>query len=222
MDDVKTKSDDKPGEDESKSSDALIPEVVDSPGKKSRYAPGSRKGKGGRPVANPELDRPVVVNFIAHLIKRNTSDREIARLVNCPIGSFMRWKKKNIELWNTPPETDTQRLENVKRSAYERATGCWIERPIYDKTTGQIKGTKFQYYPPTDSGIQYYLNNRDPANWKSKVEHNHALEELPVAINFVRASDKRKEIENKKDVKAVTDDYGNLVKISDDENQGNS
>jgi hypothetical protein len=197
--------------------EVLTPEVIDSPQKKKRQYTKSRKGIGGAPVKNVDLDKPVIKNFIVYLIKRKESDREIARMVNVPKASFDRWKKKNIELWAIDAEDDNTELQKVRRSLVERATGGFVERPLYDKVTGQIKGTKFQYYPASDTAIQYYLNNRDPANWKSKVEHNHALEELPVAINFVRASDKKKE----KEVKAITDDFGNEVKVMTDENQGN-
>lgn len=211
MSDENKKDCDTPGE-------VLTPEVVDSPKTKQKKPRGNNRGAGGRPVIHVDLDRPIVKNFIVYLIKRKESDREIARQVNVPKASFDRWKKKNIELWAIEAEDDQSDLQRVKRSLVERATGHWVERPLYDKSTGALKGTKFQYYPPSDSAIQYYLNNRDPANWKSKVEHNHALEELPLAVNFVRASDNKK----KKEVKAITDDFGNAIIISDDENQGNS
>lgn len=221
MDDVKRDESEKgaqtPGQDESNKHEALTPEVVDSPQKKPRYAPGSRKGKGGRPQIDTLLDRPAVLNFIQYLIRRKESDREIARQVNVPKASFDRWKKKNLELWAIEIEDDQSDLQRVKRSLVDRATGHWVERATYNKD-GTFKGTKFQYYPPSDQAIQYYLNNRDPANWKSKVEHNHALEELPFAVNFVRASDKK----IKKEVRAITDDFGNAVIVSDDDNQGNS
>jgi hypothetical protein len=206
-----------PGHGESINQDALTPEVVDAPPKKkSRYSK-SRKGIGGRPNHDHIFQRPAVQNFIQYLVRRDASDSEIARQINVPLTSFQRWKKKNSEFWLKADTTDASDLEKVKRSLIERATGFWVERPVYDKL-GQLKGTKFQYYPPSDTAIQYYLNNRDPQNWKSKVEHNHALEELPVAINFVEAIEPKKE----KALKAITDDFGNTIMISDDEKQGSS
>lgn len=207
MSDENKKDCDTPGE-------VLTPEVVDSPNKKPRYAPGSRKGKGGRPSHDHIFERPVVQNFITYLIKRDASDREIARQINVPLTSFIRWKKRNPEFWHTEEENS---IKQVERALLDRAKGFWIERPIYDKM-GNLKGTKYHYYPPSESAAQYYLNNRDPANWKSKVEHNHAIEELPLAVNFVRASDKKLPAPGR----AITDDFGNVVYPAKDDNQGNS
>jgi hypothetical protein len=207
-----------PMNDESKSK-AIVAEVV--PEKKPRYAPGSRKGKGGRPGGDTELTRPIVINLICYLIGEGKSDREIARIINVPKSTFERWKKKNAELWAAHVPNSDSPIKDVEKALVKKAKGFWVERPVYDKS-GNIRFTKFQYYPPDNGAIQYYLNNRAPADWKSKVEHNHAIEELPVAIIF----EEEKPISIEPDKKsyramAITDDYGELIYPSVDDDQGN-
>lgn len=94
-----------------------------------------------------------------------------------------------------------------------------MERPVYDKK-GNIIDIKMQYYPPNFSAQQYILNNRDPANWKARVEHNHALEELPLSINFVRASDVKKELpESSSEIQATPTFDPIDVKLMGDEKE---
>ena len=205
-----------PGEVES-SSDVIEAEIVNDASevveKKKRYAK-SRKGIGGRKSQEHIFKNPVVLNFITYLISRHASDRNIAQQINVPLTSFHRWKHKNIELWNVPEINSLQQIKEVEVSLYQRAKGYWIERPIYDKQ-GNFLRTKYQYYPPSDSAAQYFLNNRAPQDWKSKVEHNHAIEELPLAVNFVRKS--AKELPAPIKPKAIVDDFGNEVIVDGNE-----
>jgi hypothetical protein len=171
--------------------------------------PGKPKQKKGAPIKHVDLDKPIVTNFIVYLIGNDASDREIARQVNVPNTTFVRWKKRNIHLWNRAAPDPVREAE---KSLMNRVKGHWVERPVYDKD-GNFLRTKYQYYPPSDGAIQYFLNNRAPQDWKARVEHNHAIEELPRAINFVRASDTKKE----KKERAIVDDFGNEVKLITDE-----
>jgi hypothetical protein len=193
--------------------------------KKPRYAAGSRKGKGGVKSQNLEVFlKPMVVNFVCHCIRDGKSDSEIARLVNVPKTTFHRWKKSHTELWNEAVSNSDNPVKQVEDALLKRAKGFMIERPTYRKD-GTLIGSKFQYYPPDMGAVQYFLNNRAPAEWKSKVEHNHAIEELPLSITFVNGSEKKKELpplgDNKSDLaKAAEEMAQSLATMLDNEDQG--
>jgi hypothetical protein len=208
------------GNDDADSKGAALQGEVLPPesGKKPRYRPGSRKGKGGvRSEALEQFKMPMVINFIMHCIREKKSDSEIARLINVPQPTFHRWKKQHPELWIEANSNSENPTKDIEEALVKKAKGFMVERPVYTKE-GKFKGTKFNYYPPDLGAITYYLNNRAPADWKQKVEHNHAIEELPLEVTFVRASDKKQ----LPAPKAVTDEFGNLVMINENETQGKS
>lgn len=208
--------------DVSQESQVLTPVVVKDKQKKAlssgrkKTASKQKKSKMGAPNRTNEiLEKPVTKNFIEYLIKQKAIDSEIARKVNVPYRSFMRWKARNKDLWQTASaQLELSMAQRAEIALMKRVEGHYEERAEYTDS-GEFKGTQFKYFPPSDTAIQYLLNNRDPANWKSKVEHNHALEELPLAVNFVLdAPDEVKEnLRTKK--KAIVDDFGNEIIIDE-------
>lgn len=218
------------GNGESKTQEVLTPVVVKDKQKKATSIAGKvasktrvKDGKGRPNKTDALLDSPITINFIEYLIKQKASDGEIAQKVNVPYRSFLRWKAKHKDLWRrVSAQMELTLAQRAEIGLEKRVSGHWVERAEYDKK-GNFTGTKFQYYPPSDTAIQYVLNNRDPANWKARVEHNHALEELPFAVNFVLDDSSPSGQQQKKisSGKAVVDDFGNEVIISGDDNQGN-
>ncbi len=145
---------------------------------------GKTKKKRGAPRKIDAIFTPQVCNLITWMIKEQVSDFQIALALGVSKSSFYRWKEKNLIFWENACVKNQNEDEEIESALRKRAKGFERQMPIYDEN-GKLVGAKIAYYPPSEAALQYYLNNRLPDRWKSKVEHNHAIEELPLAINFI-------------------------------------
>jgi len=72
----------------------------------------------------------------------------------------------------------------VVRSLFQRACGySHPEDKIFQHEGNPVVVPTTKHYPPDATSAIFWLKNRDPANWRDKVEHEVELPE-GVTMNF--------------------------------------
>ena len=127
---------------------------------------------GGRPSKrNPEIEAKLF-----KLAAMGLTDKQLAAAVDISEATLNNWK------------TDTQFLEslnaakadedgNVRRSLYQRAMGYkhMDTKMFYDKDLGEVVAHEYvKHYPPDTTACIFWLKNRDPEQWRDKVDHSHS------------------------------------------------
>lgn len=169
----------------------------------------SEKAKSiiGRP-RNDSLKNPIILDYLRYLISEGATDIEICAKIRIGRTTLHRFKKDNPDFWNTITDWKAQADASVEQSLYRRATGYTRKEKQVDKD-GNTIGVKEIYYPPSDTACIFWLKNRNPSEWREKVEHNHSLEELPLSVNFINGPGPQPLPE--KASQETADDAGNVV-----------
>lgn len=160
-------------------------------------ARGSAALKGNkRAVGNKGGGRlPTYKNEYAEMARRicllkATTDAEMAEIFDVSETTIYAWKNEYPEF------AEAQRLgklhadANVAASLYHRATGYSHEAVrIFPKGGG--KGKKkdkpllvpyTEHYPPDTAAAKHWLNNRQPAYWRERIEH---AGEITIPVRFI-------------------------------------
>ena len=124
------------------------------------------------------------------LMAAECSMAELARAMGISKKTLYAWRKKYPEIRRAIDAglTETEHIESVERSLYQRATGYtqkvekMFKRRVIDldPETGRKIGehdemqpyTEEEYFPPDVGAIKFYLTNRAPERWKNKVEYD--------------------------------------------------
>lgn len=177
--------------------------------KKPRYAPGSRAGKGGRkPTVEQKFKNPAVINLIEYLLEDHRSMPYIASKIGVPLRSLERFKEENPQYWRDRSEVMATADEDVENAMLMRARGFYKKLPTKLDCDGQPIEWENKYYPPSDRAAAFWLSNRQPQKWKMRVEHNVALEELPLSVSFTRAPDRPPEPPKEESPNVLGDEQG--------------
>jgi len=152
---------------------------IKKPAKKAKI---TKKGKhpGGRPTKfNKEVKAKA-----EKLSRRGFTDKEISKLIDITERTINRWKLKHPEFCQSLNLWKEQANGKVKRSLYERACGSshadtkaqWVETT--DLIEGKlVKSGKWVYadlvkhYPPDPTSMIFWLKNREPDEWRDKIDH---------------------------------------------------
>ena len=115
----------------------------------------AKKAKGGRPSKLDGLDR----DQVSKLAKAGWTDAQMADFFQVTEQTWNNWKKKDPEFFESLKDWKAEADHDVERSLYERALG-------FTDPTGK------KYAPDTTACI-FWLKNRNPAQWRDKVDHGH-------------------------------------------------
>ena len=110
------------------------------------------------------------------LSRRGFTDKEISEIIDVSNRTITRWKLKHpsfclpLKMWKEEAN------ENVKRSLYERA--CGYSHPetkaqfVQGEGGGEWKTLDMvKHYPPDPTSMIFWLKNREPKEWKDKIDH---------------------------------------------------
>ena len=136
-----------------------------------KEAAASKRGRGRPSVFDQRL-----VKLVRPLAALGWTEIQMAEALDVSLRSFQRFKADNPEFLAAATSTESERLEAVKRSLYHRAMG--YSHPAVKIMTVSVGGgvsevvreEYVEHYPPDVSAIQFFLKNRDPANWKDRQE----------------------------------------------------
>lgn len=115
---------------------------------------------------------------------------QIARLHGVPKGTMQYWKTKIPELAEAISRGQALAAAEVVKSLYRRCTGYTYTKTITEfrkgagKDGGNIEIAREEeiHVEPDVNAIQYYLNNRDKANWQPLNKMDISLKDRKVII----------------------------------------
>ncbi len=110
---------------------------------------------------------PEILNQVYDLARRGMTDVQIAETIGVTDRTLDYWKVKDLVFASVLKKNKDLADDVVVKSLYKRATGYdYVERTSSDK--GIIEMEK--HAPPDPTSMIFWLKNRQPTNWKDKVE----------------------------------------------------
>jgi len=130
----------------------------------------AKKNKGGRPSKFDTIDK----EQLSKLAKAGWTDKQVSDFFNINESTLNAWKKENLAFSKSLKNWKAEADHEVERSLFERAKGFVTSE---DKVFGsgdeqRIEEVKKQYPPDTTACI-FWLKNRQPKEWRDKVDHSH-------------------------------------------------
>lgn len=132
----------------------------------NQRAKGNRGGKGQESKYTPQA-----CVTVRRLMQLGGTRQEAAEACGIAHGTLIAWELAHPEFAEAMASWQEHANESCKRKLWERAMG-------YSHPATKIMQNKgvpvvvpyIEHVPPDVGALQYWLNNRDPAHWKSKVE----------------------------------------------------
>jgi len=132
-----------------------------------------KTNKGGRPSKYPKYPA-LFLRRVRELAETGMTEVQIAKALEISPATLTGYKKKKEFLAALKQGKRTSDGQ-VVRSLFERATGyTHPEEKIFCNNGEIIKTETMKHYPPDPTSMIFWLKNRDPENWRDKVDHNHS------------------------------------------------
>jgi hypothetical protein len=111
---------------------------------------------------------------VLKLCRLGATDKEIANFFNVSESTLNLWKKEHPAFSESIKNGKTVADMEVADKLYKRATGyTHKEDKIFQYEGSPVVVPTLKHYPPDPISIIYWLNNRQPNNWKNKQEIKH-------------------------------------------------
>ena len=139
--------------------------------------------KRGRPSIADKIDK----DQLKWLYLDGKTDQEIADFFKISRRSLINWRKKNPEFVLTLKDDWKAVADHrVERSLYERACGySHTEDKIFIHEGKPIIVPTVRHYPPDPTSMIFWLKNRQPGQWRDKVEQaDTEATPTPVTVNI--------------------------------------
>jgi hypothetical protein len=146
------------------------------------------KRKVGKPTKYDAGLIPIVQNLVA----RGLTNYEIADTLNVDEKTLYNWKREHEEFALALQRSKEQYDEQVEATLLMKAQG--FERKVQKATASGKVVTVTEYFPPSDSAIQFWLKNRKPEQYREQRDVNvkHGVEQGFLAF-LARLDDKARQ-----------------------------
>lgn len=125
-------------------------------------------------MSNPTKFRPEMVEQVEKLARLGATDQEIAEFFNVSRSTLYEWRMRHEDMAKAMIAGKEYADARVERSLYERAVGySFNAEKIMQYEGEEVRIPYIEHCPPEPRAIEYWLNNRKGADWKSKVDHTH-------------------------------------------------
>lgn len=115
---------------------------------------------------------PEVREVLEYMISNGATDAQIAVFYGVSRMSLHRWKTENREFFKLFKDNKKIANDNVKQALYDRAVGYdFVETKLFVDKGTIIREEVIKHIPGDVSAQRYWLNNREPDEWKEQV-HN--------------------------------------------------
>lgn len=151
----------------------------------------SEVDKGGRPKEYSEIflnadgsERAEMFELLGKLSKSGLTDEQIGKVFSVERATISQWKKEQAKFSDTI-EVNKDRFDNgaVKRSLFERAMGYTVpETKVFIVNGKPLKVEIEKHIIPDTTAQQYWLNNRQPDEWRS-VNHIDYTNRMPTGLS---------------------------------------
>lgn len=103
------------------------------------------------------------------------TDAQLADFFEVSVSTINLWKVEHPEFSESIKVPKSQANERVAQSLYRRAMGYEHDEVDIRVVQGELVQTPIRkYYPPDTAAAIFWLKNRDPDEWREKVELEHA------------------------------------------------
>lgn len=128
------------------------------------------KHAGGRPSKfKPEFEQQALV-----LAEKGFTDDDIAEVFDVSKRTIDNWKKEFPQFFHSLKKGKEVADRRVVQSLYQRALGYSHPEVHITAFKGEvIKTNIIKHYAPDVTACIFWLKNRDQANWRDKLEHEH-------------------------------------------------
>ena len=136
--------------------------------KKTKITVAKKRPQGAQTKFDDSL-----VPVIKKLFLVGKTNLEVAWMLDICEKTLYNWCQKNTELLLAIKESKKSATDQVENAVFQSALGyVGKETKVFITKDGKIKTkTILKEYAPNVPAGQYFLNNRDPEKWKTKVEH---------------------------------------------------
>lgn len=125
----------------------------------------------GRPTAF----KPEFVEQAAKLCELGATDREIADFFKVDERTVYRWKHEHEDFCQALKVGKDAADARVASSLYRRALGYSHDAVKIMTVEGKVVHEQYvEHYPPDTTAAIFWLKNRQPREWRDKVEHEHS------------------------------------------------
>ena len=122
---------------------------------------------GGR----PSKYHNAFVDQAKKLAALGATDREVAEFFEVDERTLNRWKHAHEEFCLSLKVGKTAADERVEQSLYRRAIGYTQDDTHFSAYEGKVTQTPFvKIVPPDTTAAIFWLKNRNPAEWRDKVD----------------------------------------------------
>ncbi len=139
------------------------------------------------PGGRPTLFNPKFVDQARRLTALGATDQEIADFFGVDVRTIYRWKDSADEFCQALKVGKAELDERVKRSLFWRAVGYEHDEVDIRVVNGEVVQTPLRkFYAPDTTACIFWLKNRQPREWRDKVEHEHGgTIDHSLAVKFV-------------------------------------
>jgi hypothetical protein len=129
----------------------------------------------GKPVGRPTEYKKEFVNAVRIFVAvSGNAAEDLCEFLDVSVGTLRSWQEKYPEFNRAcnPRGVDSANAK-VQRSLFKRATGFKVrkEKLFYDsRARSVVRANTIEYYPPSETAASYWLNNRMPEQWRTRVD----------------------------------------------------
>lgn len=126
------------------------------------------------------------------LCQLGATDYELAEFFGVTTRTIYRWQITHKAFCQALRAGKQELDERVKRSLYQRAVGYTFEsEKVFNHQGEVVRAEIVEHVPPDPGAAKLWLTNRQPDEWREKIDHEHAGKGGgPIAIVNVSRSSK--------------------------------
>lgn len=129
-------------------------------------------------VGRPSKISSINLEQVKKLVLKNFTDKELADFFEVSEVTLNAWKKKRPEFLKSLKDWKAEADKEVEKSLYLRAKGYQHEEDKIFCEMGKVTIVPtIKHYPPDPTACIFWLKNRQPEQWRDKVELDHGLTE---------------------------------------------
>jgi hypothetical protein len=125
-------------------------------------------------LGRPSKYKPEYVEQAQKLCALGATDIEIADFFDVEVRTLYRWKNEHDDFCQALKVAKEVADQRVERSLFARANGYEHDEVDIRVIQNEIVQTPIRkFYPPDTTAAIFWLKNRNPGQWRDKVEMEH-------------------------------------------------
>ena len=138
-------------------------------------------------VGRPSKFDGVNIELVQFMYEQGHTDKQIAKQIGVDKATLHRWKLAHPNFCDSLKDWKIKADEEVEASLYQRACGYdTVEMKVFcDSKTGKITTKEvIKHYAPSEIACFFWLKNRQPKNWRDKIDHGFSADEIKKVFAF--------------------------------------